>query len=205
MQSDIMCLLTNYVNRIVTEKIYISSQKLLDDSFNLGARIIKSGFKPNFIIGLWRGGAPIGIAVQEFLDYFGIKSDNIAIRTSSYNTSHERSDDIRVHGLNYLIKNINCDDSLLIVDDVFDTGITIQTVIHQLREKARANCPTDIRVAVPWYKPSHNRTDRVPDYYIHTTDKWLKYPYSLEGLSLDEVRENRADIYKIIQPVVDKI
>jgi len=188
----------------MTEKIYISSQELLDDSFKLGVQIIKSGFKPSVIIALWRGGAPIGIAVQEFLDYFGIKTDHIAIRTSSYNASHERSDDIRVHGLNYLIKNIDSDDSLLIVDDVFDTGITIQTVIEQLREKARANCPDDIRVAVPWYKPSHNRTERVPDYYINTTDKWLKYPFSLEGLSLDEVRKNRSKIYKIIEPVINE-
>ncbi|NKB37955.1 MAG: hypoxanthine phosphoribosyltransferase [Gammaproteobacteria bacterium] len=184
------------------EKTYLSSQDLLDDSFKLAAQVVKSGFKPKVIIALWRGGAPIGIAVQEFLDYFGIKTDHIAIRTSSYSASHERSDDIKVHGLNYLIKNINSDDSLLIVDDVFDTGITIQTVIEQLRDKARANCPKEIRVAVPWFKPTHNRTERSPDYYIHTTDKWLKYPFSLEGLSIDEVRENRPEIFKIIEPVL---
>ncbi len=187
----------------MSEKIYISSQDLLDDSFRLAAQIIKSGFKPNVIIALWRGGAPIGIAVQEFMDYFGVKTDHIAIRTSSYNKSHERSDDIRVHGLNYLIKNIASDDPLLIVDDVFDTGITIRTVIAQLQEKARANCPKDIRVAVPWYKPTHNRTDREPDYYIHTTDQWLKYPFSLEGLSVEEIKENRSKIHKIIEPVLE--
>ncbi len=189
----------------MSEKTYISSQELLNDSFKLGAEVIKSGYKPKVIIALWRGGAPIGIAVQEILDYFGIKTDHIAIRTSSYSANHERSDDIRVHGLNYLIKNLNCDDSLLIVDDVFDTGITIQTVINQLREKARANCPTDIRVAVPWYKPTHNLTDRVPDYYTHTTDKWLKYPFSLEGLSVDEVRDNRPNIYRIIKSALDDV
>ncbi|MEM7019742.1 MAG: phosphoribosyltransferase family protein [Pseudomonadota bacterium] len=191
-------------SRIVPEKVYLSSQELLNDSFTLGAQIIKSGFRPSFIIAIWRGGTPIGIAVQEFLDYFGVKADHIAIRTSSYNTSHERSDDIRVHGLNYLIKNIEADDALLIVDDVFDTGITIQTVINQLRSKARANCPSDIRVAVPWYKPEHNRTDREPDYFIHTTNRWLKYPFSLEGLSIEEVKQNRPDIFKIIQPVINE-
>lgn len=186
------------------EKVYISSEDLLNDSFTLGAEVIRSGFKPTIIIALWRGGAPIGIAVQEFLDFFGIKTDHISIRTSSYSKSHERSDDIRVHGMNYIIKNISSDDSLLIVDDVFDTGITIRTVIDQLREKARANCPDDIRVAVPWYKPEHNQTDREPDYYIHTTDQWLKYPFSLEGLSLDEIKENRPEIFKIIRSVVEE-
>ncbi|MFT7461284.1 MAG: hypoxanthine phosphoribosyltransferase [Planctomycetota bacterium] len=189
-------------NHFVSEKIYLTSQDLLDDSFKLGAQIIKSGFRPKVIIALWRGGAPIGIAVQELLDYAGIKTDHIAIRTSSYNTSHERSDDIRVHGLNYLIKNINHDEPLLIVDDVFDTGLTIDTVIKQIKEKARLNAPRDIRVAVPWYKPSHNKTERAPDYFIHTTDKWLKYPFSLEGLSVDEIKNNRPSIYEIIEPVL---
>ena len=44
----------------------------------------ESGFRPNYIVGVWRGGAPIGIAVQELLDVLGVKSDHIAIRTSSY-------------------------------------------------------------------------------------------------------------------------
>ena len=184
------------------EKHYITSEDLLLDSFRLGAEVIKSGYRPSFIVALWRGGAPIGIAVQEFLNFFGIETDHIAIRTSSYSKSHERSDDIRVHGLNYLVKNIERDDSLLIVDDVFDTGITIRTVIEQLREKARANCPEQIRVAVPWYKPTHNKTDREPDYYIHTTEQWLKYPFSLEGLSVDEIRENRGEIYKLMEDVL---
>lgn len=188
----------------MSEKLYISSQDLLLDSFKLGADVVKSGFKPSFILALWRGGAPIGIAVQEILDFFGVKTDHIAIRTSSYGKTHERTDDIRVHGLNYLIKNISRDDALLIVDDVFDTGITIRIVISQLQEKARANCPEDIRVAVPWYKPTHNKTDREPDYYIHTTEQWLKYPFSLEGLSADEIRDNRPAIYDIIEPVLEK-
>ena len=186
------------------EKLYISSEDLLLDSFKLGAEVVKSGFRPSFILALWRGGAPIGIAVQEILDFFGVKTDHIAIRTSSYSKSHERSDDIRVHGLNYLVKNINHDDALLIVDDVFDTGITIQTVIEQLQEKARSNCPKEIRVAVPWYKPTHNKTDREPDYFIHTTEQWLKYPFSLEGLSVDEIKENRTDIFKLLEPVLNK-
>ena len=66
------------------EKIYISAQQLLSDSFELGIRIFKSGFRPSFIVGVWRGGTPVGIAVQEMLDHLGVKTDHIAIRTSSY-------------------------------------------------------------------------------------------------------------------------
>ena len=106
----------------MSEKLYLTTQGQLEDSFKLGSLILKSGFKPKFIIAIWRGGAPIGIAVQEILEYCGIKTDHIAIRTSSYSDINKRADQVRVHGLNYLVKNISHTDPLLIVDDVFDTG-----------------------------------------------------------------------------------
>lgn len=184
----------------MVEKIYLGPQELLDDSFALAAKVLESGFRPKMIIALWRGGTPIGIAVQEFLDYYGgCNSDNIAIRTSSYHGIGERHNTVDIYGMSYLLKNLNHKDSVLIVDDVFDTGNTIKAVIDQLTTKARKNAPRDIRVAVPWYKPEANKTDRVPDYYLHTTDKWLSFPYELDGLTHQEVRENINPVYEIIK------
>ena len=179
--------------------LYIGAQTLLEDAFELGARVLESGFRPSFIVAIWRGGAPIGIAVQELLDYFGVESDHIAIRTSSYSGIDGQASEVRVHGLNYLLKNIERDDRLLIVDDVFDTGRTIETVIRTLREKARRNAPREIRVAVPFYKPSRNRTERVPDYYLHETDEWIKFPHSLEGLTIEEIARHRPNLLEVLR------
>jgi len=183
----------------MSEKQYLSAQQLLADSFRLGADIIKDGFRPTMMIAIWRGGVPMGIAIQELLAWYGIETDHIAIRTSSYTGIDGQSHEIRIHGMNYLIKNCRHEDSLLIVDDVFDTGLTIDAVIAHLREKARLNTPHDIRVAVPYYKPSRNKSDREPDYYLHQTAQWLKYPHSLEGLSVEEVAANRPELYAIIK------
>ena len=179
--------------------LYIGAQDLLEDAFELGARVLESRFRPSFIVAIWRGGAPIGIAVQELLDYFGVRADHIAIRTSSYRGIDGRASEVRVHGLNYLVKNIERDDRLLIVDDVFDTGHTIERVIEVLREKARRNSPQEIRVAVPYYKPGRNRTARVPDYYLHETEQWIKFPHSLEGLSDDEIARHRPALNAILR------
>ena len=179
--------------------LYVGAQELLEDAFELGARVLESEFRPNFIVAIWRGGAPIGIAVQELLDYFGVETDHIAIRTSSYRGIDGRASEVRVHGLNYLLKNIEQDDRLLIVDDVFDTGRTIEVVIGTLREKARRNAPLEIRVAVPFYKPSRNRTARVPDYYLHETDQWIKFPHSLEGLTAEEIRCHRSALFDVLR------
>ncbi|MBT8433355.1 MAG: hypoxanthine phosphoribosyltransferase [Gammaproteobacteria bacterium] len=187
----------------MSEKLYLSAQQLLVDSFRLGADIISDGFRPTIMIAIWRGGVPMGIAVQELLAWYGIETDHIAIRTSSYSGIDGHSTEIRIHGMNYLVKNCTREDSLLIVDDVFDTGLTIEAVIAYLQQRARLNTPHDIRVAVPYYKPSRNQTERVPDYYLYETAQWLKYPHSLEGLSVAEVATNRPELYDIIKDQLD--
>lgn len=183
------------------KKIYISAQSLLKDSFLIGKQILESDFKPNFIVGVWRGGTPVGIAVQEMLAFFGQKSDHIAVRTSLYRGIEKRDDQVRVHGLDYLITNMNHDDSLLIVDDVFDTGRSIEAVINTLQSKMRRNCPSQIRVATPWFKPNKNATNRIPDYYIHEADEWLVFPHELDGLSAEEIISGKGELADIVKSV----
>jgi len=141
----------------LTEKVYLDAQQLLEDSFELAARVLKSGFKPTFIAAVWRGGAPMGIAVQELLAYHGIETDHIAIRSSSYHAIDQQAASVKVMGLNYLAKKISFEDRLLIVDDVYDTGKSVEAIIEELRVRARKNTPDDIRVAVPYFKPTRNQ------------------------------------------------
>jgi hypoxanthine phosphoribosyltransferase len=179
-------------------KVFISAQELLEDSFQLASAIYDSGFRPHFIVGIWRGGTPVGIAVQEFLEYKEVETDHIAIRTSSYYGIDQQSKEIRVHGLHYIIENVNADDSLLIVDDVFDSGHSIEAVLKELSEKTRKNMPTTIKVACPWYKPERNATDMVPDYYIHETDSWLVFPHELNGLTEEEIKQGKPSLAKFL-------
>ncbi|MAG00720.1 MAG: hypoxanthine phosphoribosyltransferase [Acidiferrobacteraceae bacterium] len=185
----------------MTDKIYITAEDLLIDSFRLGAEIINSGFEPNFIIGVWRGGTPVGIAVQELLDYHGFKTDHIAIRTSSYRGIGDRGDSVMVHGLGYLIRKINAEDRLLIVDDVYDSGLSVKAVLDTLSARARKNTPNDIRIATPWFKPGNNKSGRIPDYYLHETDRWLVFPHELDGVSKEELIENKPGIESIFSSI----
>lgn len=178
-------------------KIVLSAQDLLEDSFRLGLRVLEDGFKPTMIIAIWRGGTPVGMALQEILSYCGVESDHIAIRTSSY-TGVDQRGSVAVHGLNYIIKKICHDDRVLIVDDVFDTGNTIKAVIEELGRRARGNTPDDIRIAVPWYKPERNETDITPDYFIRETAEWLVFPHELDALDPDELQRERPEIAAIV-------
>jgi hypothetical protein len=53
---------SNSADRQPMKKHYIKAQQLLDDSFKLAWQVYESGYRPNYIVGVWRGGAPIGIA-----------------------------------------------------------------------------------------------------------------------------------------------
>ena len=184
---------------------YISANDLLLDSFQLAANIIDSGFKPDFLVGLWRGGSAVGIAVQEGLDFLGCKTDHIAIRTSyrgqeDYSEMIDKAEAIRVHGLRYLHERVCAEHSMLIVDDVYSTGSSVNAVINSLSRKSRRNLPQDIRIATVWYRPS-DRTIRAPDFYVHETSDWLILPYELSGLSLEDLRQHKPEI----QPIIDRL
>ena len=177
---------------------FIAADDLLRDSFQLAANIYEAGFKPDFLVGLWRGGSAVGIAVQEGLDYFGVDTDHIAIRTSytgapQYSQMVSTADSIRVHGMQYLLENLCSDHSMLIVDDVYSTGSSVNAVINQLARRTRRNLPNEIRTASVWYRPTE-KTLRAPDFFVHETDDWLVLPYELSGFSISELRENRPEM-----------
>jgi len=180
------------------QKTFITAEELLRDSFKLAKLVHDSDFDPDFIIGVWRGGAPVGIAIQEYLDFVGVETDHIAIRTSSYTGIGQQEKVVRVHGLDYIIDNINADDNVLLVDDVFDSGRSIDAIFESLAAKTRRNMPANIKIACPWYKPSRNVTKRKPDYYINKTDEWLVFPHELKGLSLEELSSAKPYIMDLL-------
>ena len=179
-------------------KVYISAQQLLEDSLELGRQILASDFRPNYIVGVWRGGTPVGIMVQELLDFYGVETDHISIRTSSYSGLNKRENKVRVHGLSYLTNSMNAEDSLLIVDDVFDTGLSVKAILKKLREKSRKNLPHDVRVATAYFKPGKNKTNFEPDFHAHKTDDWLIFPHEMDGLSRAEIVANKPHLLKVM-------
>ena len=186
------------IGGMVSDKVFITAQNLLEDSFRLAHRIYQDGFHPHFIVGIWRGGTPVGIAVQEYFEFKGIETDHISVRTSSYYGINKQSKKIRVHGLHYLIENANANDTLLIVDDVFDSGRSVAALIRAIKKQSRLNTPSEIRVACPWYKPSKNAVDFEPDYYLHESEEWLVFPHELDGLETSEIAQGKQDLANII-------
>ncbi len=188
------------------KKKFLDEQELIQDSFKLGVKIFESGFKPTFIVGLWRGGSSVGIYVQECLQTLGVETDHISLRTSYQGQPyyHEMANlpvkDIRVHGTKYLVDSLNADGSLLIVDDVFSTGKNIQAVINKLKHRLRRNMPEQVRVATLYQRPSFKALISNLDFVLHQTEDWLVFPYEMSGLTLDEIKQHKPFLVPFLKP-----
>jgi len=185
------------------QKRFIGEQELLEDSYRLAVQIYQSGFRPDFIVGVWRGGSTVGIYVQECLQYLGVETDHIAIRTSyrgrdDYFKQLEQGNEMRAHGLQYLFENLNADDALLIVDDVYSTGRNTHAVVERLRQKAKRNMAKDVRIAAPYYRANASNLHPAPDYFLQQSSDWLVLPYELTGISRAELKAHKSWIVPLL-------
>ena len=183
----------------MSDKVYITADRLLKDSYRLANLVIDAGFHPTHLVGIWRGGAPIGIAVQELLSYHGIECDHIAVRTSSYTGIDQQQKEVRVYALGYLVDTLGPDDRLLVIDDVFDSGRSVEAFLGELAGRCRYNMPERVKIATVYYKPSRNLTRLKPDFYVHETEDWLVFPHEICGLTETEIRKHKPGAKLILR------
>ncbi len=179
------------------EKVYIDAARLLIDSVKLARRVWDDGYRPDYLIGVWRGGTPPGVAIHEFLRTRGLEPYHTTIKTQSYSAMQRGGNGVEIKGLGHVIDVINAEDKVLIVDDVFDTGHTMVAILDEIARLARRNTP-ECRVATVYYKPEKNETDREPDYYTVADNRWIVFPHEVEGLTEEELRTHRADLYAAV-------
>lgn len=183
------------------EKIFISAGQLLADSFLLAERVHASGFRPDLIVGVWRGGAPVAIAVQEYFEVRGCNAGHVPVKTWAYRGIDERRGDVEVSGLALVADSVDASSRVLIVDDVFDSGASLEALLGKLRFQLDERCPREIRIACPWFKPARNQSTLRPDYFLHETDAWLVFPHELAGLTGDEIAAGKTDLH----PIIDRL
>ncbi len=174
------------------EKIYLDSNGLTRDSFALARKIFDSGFRPDVIIGLWRGGTPVAVAVQEGLHYLGVSCYHTALKTQAYTGIGEHKHPV-IENMGAVMDHLRAAERVLVVDDIFDSGDTVAAV-----KEAFAPFVRDLRFATLYYKPARNRWPFGPDYWLRETDAWLVFPHELMGLTPDEVRIKDPEVWRLL-------
>ena len=165
----------------MVQKRFVTANQVVRDSFMLARMILDSGFRPDVLLVLWRGGTPVGIAVHEFLHYQGIHTWHTAIKAESYTGIGKRREPV-INDLSPVLANVKRNSRVLVVDDIFDTGCTVKKVKDCLMAKT-----CHVRIATLYYKKSHNLTDLGPDYFVRETSEWIVFPHELMGLTKPEI------------------
>ena len=170
---------------MATKKKYLSANEFLHDSWRLAAGVKASGWKPDILIALWRGGAAVGVSLHEFFKSSGWNVQHIPLKCASYTGIGENAGDVVFTLGDEIFGLLRPGDRVLVVDDVFDTGKTAKAV------KARIDAAgAEMRMACVYWKPEKNRTDLKPDYFVKDVgNDCIVFPHEIEGLAPEELRE----------------
>jgi len=176
-------------------KRYLSADEYLRDVWRLAAAVRASGWRPDILIALWRGGAPVGVAMHEFLKTSGWPVRHIPLKCASYTGIGENPGGVEFTHGDIVFGLLRPGDKVLVVDDVFDTGKTAKAV----RERIDA-VGAEMRLACVYWKPDKNTTDMKPDYFTKDTGlEWIVFPHEMEGLAADELAEKDPFLASLLQ------
>ena len=168
-------------------KTYISSSKQWQWSYELARRILVSGWKPDAVIGLYRGGVFPAIVIEDYLRSNGIKAFHFPLHCQSYDAdaAESTSAEVNVFDLpDYVIESLSKLKNILIVDDICDTGKTLKAVKNKIEETVVGKAAFKFRSACLVWKPDVCETP--PTWWIkeEKANEWIVFPHEFCGVDL---------------------
>jgi hypoxanthine phosphoribosyltransferase len=181
-------------------KEFLPYDVVRNNALKLAHRICHDGFIPDVIYVSLRGGAYLGNVISEYFKVVRRGERPVyyaAVVARSY-TGVRESDQIKVEGWTYAPEHLRIGDRILLVDDIFDSGRTVNYLTQIILEKGIPR--QDIKVAVHDYKYFYDKTEQLPiqpDYWcrrhdlsIHDEDRWVHYmSHELVGLNAEELEK----------------
>ena len=166
----------------------------------LADRIYRDGFIPNVIYVSLRGGAYLGNVISEYFKLVRKGERPVyyaAVVARSYIGVAE-SEKIMIDGWTYSPDHLRVGDKILLVDDIFDSGKTINYLAEVILSKGIPR--SDLKIAVHDYKYFYDKTEQYPiqpDYWCRRHDVsvndesyWIHYmSHELVGLSKEEIEK----------------
>ncbi|MDR1949368.1 MAG: phosphoribosyltransferase [Spirochaetaceae bacterium] len=179
-------------------KEFLPYDVVRNNALKLAHRIYHDGFIPDVIYVSLRGGAYLGNVISEYFKVIRRAARPVyyaAVVARSY-TGIRQSDQIKVEGWTYAPEHLRIGDKVLLVDDIFDTGRTINYLSEIILEKGVPR--QDLKIAVHDYKYIYDKPDQLPiqpDYWcrkhelsVTEEDRWIHYmSHELVGLSPEEL------------------
>ena len=197
-------------------KEFVSSDSIRNNALKMAHRILQDGFIPDVIYVSLRGGAYVANVLSEYFklarkDVHPVLYAAVVARSYSDIRCHSR---VMVDGWTYSPEHWRSGDRIMLVDDIFDTGRTINHLVEILLEKGIPR--KDIKVAVHDYKYFTDLKEQLPiqpDYWCRKftqpnrdNDNWLHYlSHELVGLTAEEREKyyysQDPDLREVLEPL----
>lgn len=158
--------------------VFLSPNEFQSDCWTLGKKLLAVGWKPDYLIGLWRGGAWPCVSVDEYFRAHGWKAECIPLKCWSYTGIDANAGEVKFFLGEETFAALKPGAKVLVVDDVFDTGKTAEAVLSRLAAHG-----FEAKFAAVYYKPAKNVSTRVPDVYAKELgSEWIVFPTDYENL-----------------------
>lgn len=157
--------------------LYISPSQIFKLSYKLGKKIKESGFKPDCLLGVSRGGLCITRILSDYLDVEDVRIIGVIYykRIKTTKTKPKLVQDLDVKSLKKK--------KLLLIDDVADTGGSLVFIVNLLKRRGIKN----FKIATIHHKPWSRFK---PDYFVAEADKWIIYPWEV-GETINSIMKKR--------------
>ena len=194
------------------KKEFLDYNIVRDNAFVLAKKIIDAKYVPDIIYTSMRGGAYLGNVISEMFNVFYKNEKTIRYSTvvaHSY-SGVRASDKIVLDGWTYPPEQLEKSSQVLLVDDIFDSGETLNFLVQDLMMRGVER--ERIKVAVHDYKRRHNAEKKpviTPDWwarlheiYTEEDDVWIHYTsHELVGLSQEELKVHYFDKNPLLKEV----
>jgi hypoxanthine phosphoribosyltransferase len=155
------------MNTYAINKQRIDAHAIETMCHNLHTQITKDAYEPDLIVGISRGGlVPLGYLSGEKM--FNMRN-TLSVVVKSYEGDQQGEISL-LHPIHF--EDLNKYKNILVVDDIVDSGQTIQFIIDTLKANL---AHASIKVAVLYYKPKVSQVK--PDYYVQETEDWIVFPW----------------------------
>jgi len=140
--------------------------QIYDMLLHLAERIRKTGFKPEILVGVSRGGWPPARVLSDLLGNPNLANVKAEFYLGVAETKGEPT-------LTQPVSVEVADKRVLIVDEVADTGKSLKLVKEHIIEQGAR----EVKIATVYYKPWSIVT---PDYYGKETKRWIVFPWEMK-------------------------
>jgi hypoxanthine phosphoribosyltransferase len=165
--------------------LILTWKKIHEASLKLASEIARERLEIDLIVGILRGGYIVARILSDMLG-----TENIGVvEVKFYKGIEERAErPIITQPLTADVKGKN----VLVVDDVVDSGRTLEIVTEQVRLRGARSA----RTAVLFYKP---KSIIRPDFFAQETSEWVVFPWELcEFIRELRVRDQISDPESLI-------